>query len=116
MERDRARQEAIKTLNLRITEPAEADFAEIWAYLAAEASDAVATRFFDALERKCVALCTTPHIGAPRDVFRRGLRVVFHGAYALYYITTGDDLVIVRVLHGARDVAALADRGGFGGA
>jgi toxin ParE1/3/4 len=39
--------------------------------------------------------------------------VSFHGAYALYYLPTATELVIVRVLHGARDVAALAARGGF---
>jgi toxin ParE1/3/4 len=46
-------------------------------------------------------------------MFAPGLRVTFHGSYALYYIHTDDELVIVRVLHGARDAAALADRGAF---
>jgi toxin ParE1/3/4 len=41
------------------------------------------------------------------------LRVTFHGAYAIYYRPLADAVVIVRVLHGARDVGALAERGGF---
>jgi toxin ParE1/3/4 len=42
-----------------------------------------------------------------------GLRVTFRGAYAIYYMPLPDAIVIIRVLHGARDVAALAERGGF---
>jgi len=39
---------------------------------------------------------------------------MFHGAYAIYYTPLPDAVVVVRVLHGARDAAAaLAERGGF---
>jgi toxin ParE1/3/4 len=41
------------------------------------------------------------------------LRVTFHGAYAIYYRPMPDAVVIIRVLHGARDAAAIAMRGGF---
>jgi toxin ParE1/3/4 len=33
--------------------------------------------------------------------------------YAIYYKPLSDAVVIVRVVHGARDVAAIAERGGF---
>ena len=52
-------------------------------------------------------------IGPRRESFAAGLRVTFHGPYAIYYTPGTDDLVIIRVLHGARDAAAIADRGGF---
>jgi toxin ParE1/3/4 len=39
--------------------------------------------------------------------------VTFHASYAIYYRVETDAIVIVRVLHGARDVAGLAERGGF---
>ena len=55
----------------------------------------------------------SPLIGSQRATLAPGLRVFFHGAYALYYAPRGDDLVLVRVLHGARDVDAIAERGGF---
>jgi toxin ParE1/3/4 len=42
-----------------------------------------------------------------------GLRVTFHRTYAIYYRPDPEEVVIVRVLHGARDVTAIADRGGF---
>lgn len=54
-----------------------------------------------------------PGSGAPRDQLARGLRVLFHRAYAIYYLAGAAEVVIVRVIHGARDAAALAERGGF---
>jgi len=51
--------------------------------------------------------------GPSREQFAAGLRVTFEGNYAIYYTSTATELVIIRVLHGARDAAALADRGGF---
>ena len=54
-----------------------------------------------------------PMAGPSREQFAAGLRVTFEGNYAIYYTSTATELVIIRVLHGARDAAALADRGGF---
>jgi toxin ParE1/3/4 len=96
-----------------LTDAAETDLAELWAYIALEASEAVATRFLDAVENTFRPLLHSPQIGAKRDMFAPGLRVTFYGAYAIYYTATAEHLVIVRVLHGARDTAALAERGGF---
>jgi toxin ParE1/3/4 len=53
-------------------------------------------------------------LAAPaRDQLASGLRVTFHGAYAIYYQPRPDEIVIIRVLHGARDTAAIAEHGGF---
>jgi len=41
------------------------------------------------------------------------LRVSFSGNYAIYYLNNEREIVVVRVLHGARDAAALAEHGGF---
>ena len=54
-----------------------------------------------------------PMLGAAREGLTANLRVVFHEPYAIYYLPHPDAIVIVRVLHGARDVAALSRRGGF---
>jgi len=48
-----------------------------------------------------------------REQFAPGLRARFVGNYAIYYLNDERELVIVRVLHGARDAAALATKGGF---
>jgi toxin ParE1/3/4 len=43
-----------------------------------------------------------------------GLRVTFCERYAIYYLVRADEVVLVRILHGSRDVDAIADEGGFG--
>jgi len=54
-----------------------------------------------------------PEGGPRREQLAPGLRVTFHAPYAIYYMPLADAVVVVRVLHGARDAAALAERGGF---
>ena len=55
-------------------------------------------------------------LAAPaRNQLAPGLRVTFHGVYAVYYRPLPGAVVIVRVLHGARDATAIADHGGFKG-
>jgi toxin ParE1/3/4 len=40
--------------------------------------------------------------------------VIFHDEkYAIYYLPRPDEIVIVRVLHGSRDIASIAEEGGF---
>ncbi|MGO9931900.1 MAG: type II toxin-antitoxin system RelE/ParE family toxin [Steroidobacteraceae bacterium] len=85
----------------------------MWAYLATEASEPIATRLLTAIERKFYPLLRLPLMGSPREQFEAGLRVIFHSPYAIYYLPTERELVIVRVLHSARDAAAVADQGGF---
>ena len=51
---------------------------------------------------------------AAREQLAPGLRVILHSPYAIYYKPLSDAVVIIRVIHGARDVAALTKRGGFG--
>lgn len=50
-------------------------------------------------------------IGVRREHLGAGLRVIFHNPYAIYYRHTETEVIIVRVLHGARDVAAIAGQG-----
>ena len=87
--------------------------AEIWSYIASQASAMVATRLLTRIEMSCRSLLGFPGSGTARDPFAEGLRVMFEGNYAIYYMVSETELVIVRVLHGARDAAALAERGGF---
>lgn len=48
-----------------------------------------------------------PEIGPSREQLAPGLRAQFHKAYVIYYRATETELIIVRVLHGARDAVAL---------
>jgi plasmid stabilization system protein ParE len=44
------------------------------------------------------------HGGVPRDAILAGLRLVIHGRYNIYFRVTDTDTIILRVLHGARDM------------
>lgn len=56
-----------------------------------------------------------PEAGAPRPTLGMGLRVVFHERYAVYYPPMPAEVVVIRVLHGARDARAVGEGGGFEG-
>ncbi|MBF0136857.1 MAG: type II toxin-antitoxin system RelE/ParE family toxin [Magnetococcales bacterium] len=100
-------------LILRLTDTAEADLAEIWSFVASESSEATATRLLAKIENTSRLLLEFPLSGTARNQFAAGLRVILEGNYAIYYTVSEAELVIVRVLHGARDTATLARRGGF---
>jgi toxin ParE1/3/4 len=57
--------------------------------------------------------CHFPNSGPARDQLGKGLRIGFSGNYAIYYTPTESELIIVRVLHGARDAVAVSASGGF---
>jgi toxin ParE1/3/4 len=44
---------------------------------------------------------------AARNQLAPGLRALPYGDYVIYYMAKPDELVIVRVLHGARDARAI---------
>jgi toxin ParE1/3/4 len=62
-----------------------------------------------------IDLTLFPEAHPTRDALAKGLRVAFQGNYALYHAVQHPELIIVRVLHGARDAAAIAEKGGFSG-
>jgi toxin ParE1/3/4 len=54
-----------------------------------------------------------PNAGVSREMLAPGLRATFLGNYTIYYLLRTEEVVVVRVLHAARDAAALAGQGGF---
>lgn len=66
-----------------------------------------------AIETACEPLRHFPLSGPVRAQLAPDLRVMFHSPYAIYYVPKEDAVVIVRVIHGARDIAAIAEHGGF---
>jgi toxin ParE1/3/4 len=65
------------------------------------------------LQKHFQPLRNFPLLGPARGQLAPKLRVTFHRPYAIYYKPLRDSIVIVRVLHGARDVLAIAERGGL---
>jgi toxin ParE1/3/4 len=88
---------------------AAADLAEIWAFIGAD-SPAAADAFVQQITGKFEPLRQFPELGAVREQLAPGLRALPYRDYVIYYLAEPDALVIVRVLHGARDARAI-----FGG-
>lgn len=100
---------------MRLTHSAEQDLAELWAYIAAQASEIVATSFLVQLQAQYENLVRFPESGAPRDQLVPGLRVQLFRGYASYYRVEERYVIIVRVLSGRQDITALAGAAGFEG-
>jgi toxin ParE1/3/4 len=73
----------------------------------------VATRLLSAIEAAFQPILQFPLAGPSRDRLSAGLRVTFQSPYAIYYRHFNDTIVIIRILHGARDTASLAEQGAF---
>ncbi|MGD0482018.1 MAG: type II toxin-antitoxin system RelE/ParE family toxin [Terracidiphilus sp.] len=92
---------------------ARKDLREVAAYLLIEASEAVAVRFEKAVQNATHTLAGMPGIGVPCS-FRnpelhdmRRLTVKGFENWLLFYRDTEDRIDVIRVLHGARDIAAV---------
>ena len=76
----------------------------------------IADRFSGAVAAGIEAALKTPKAGAPKHVSNgalAGLRtwpVKGFGEFRIYYLLRGDAFMVIRVLHGKRDIAAILDK------
>lgn len=84
------------------------DLIAIWAYVAERDVDA-ADRLIDRIGDRLRMLSGSPMIGTPRPELAGDLRSFVVGRYVLFYRPVGEGVVLVRVLHGARDLRAALD-------
>ncbi len=103
-------------MNVFVRTAAREDILRQYLYYLIE-KDAVraAERFLDAVQAATEKLCRMPSMGAPKTLDNpslSGLRswpVSGFPAMRIYYIHSGDDLRIIRVLHGKRDINPLLE-------
>jgi toxin ParE1/3/4 len=93
----------------RLALQAAADLDDIWYYVAIESGSAeVADRFVDSITERFLLLAGHSYLGRPRDDdFGIGLRSFPVGEYVIVYIVEGNDVLILRVAHGRRDMEDL---------
>ena len=96
-------------MDFRVAPQAESDLDEIWYFLATESSNVdVADRVIDSITARFVLLARQPYIGRRRDEdLRPGVRSFVVGEYVIAYRVDGDNVLILRVLRGSRDIEAL---------
>jgi toxin ParE1/3/4 len=90
---------------------ADSDLDDIWYYIATESGSVeTADRHIDSITERFYLLSRNPYIGRRRDDdLRPGLRSFPAGQYILIYRIENDDVVILYVIRGNRDLEALLD-------
>lgn len=98
----------MKALGIVFQRQAQKDVDAIAHYIAGDNPEA-AERFFTVLDDLCKLLTQTPDIGSAR-IFQNnlllGLRILplkKFEKYLVFYRLCGDEIEIIRVIHGARD-------------
>ena len=69
-------------------------------------SPRAAGKTLTAIERKCKMLARLPRLGRRREELAPGLRSFAVGSYVVFYRAMRGGVEIIRVLHGARDIAS----------
>lgn len=93
-------------LELEISPEAENDLLETWLYIA-EDQPINADRYLDKLQGKAQKLAAFPDLGRDRPELAEGLKSFPVDRYNLYYTAIESKLILVRVLPGDRDIAAI---------
>ncbi len=93
----------------RLLPEAETELDDIWLYVArASGSIEIADRLLDTISGCFWMLAQHPRMGRRRDAdLRPELRSFPVGEYIVIYRIAGDEVLILRVMHGSRDIAAL---------
>ena len=97
-------------LELRLTPRAEADLEDIWRYSSGEWGPEQADHYVDALAETFRALCETPGMARERLELSPPARVHPTGRHVVVYLVEGETLMVVRVLGGRQDWAAVLSK------
>ncbi|GGA56189.1 plasmid stabilization protein [Edaphobacter acidisoli] len=93
----------------RVSVRAEIDLDDIWYFIAKESSSIeIADHLVDSLTSRFILLAQHPYLGRSRDhEFGTGTRSFPVGEYVIIYAVEEQDVLILRVVHGRRDLEAL---------
>ena len=88
------------------TAAAEVDLLDIWSYIARDSTRA-ADGLLDSIAAACNVLADNPAAGRLREELAPNLRSIAVGKYIVFYRPAQNGIVVIRILHGARDLPAL---------
>jgi len=96
----------------RLSRQASADIRAIWDYLGVAKDDPTAAhRQVETLFERFQLLATHPLMGQSREDLRSGLRAFAAGSYVILYYPMKDGIQVAGVVHGARDIESMFERG-----
>src|ERR1700752_691516 len=93
----------------RVSPEAESELLNIWYYVAKESGNTeIADRLIDSIAARFYLLDRPPHIGRRRDEdLRPGLRSFAVREYVIIYRVEKQDVLILHIFRGSRDLEAL---------
>ena len=91
---------------LVILPAARMDLIEIGDFIALDNPERAAS-FVAEIESRMIEVAERPGSFPARDELHQGLRAARHGRYLIFFVEAEDEVRIVRVLHGARDLPSL---------
>ena len=93
----------------RVAQRTEADLDDIWLYVAKESSSVeIANRLIDTITDRIFTLARFPYMGRSREEdFGPGHRSLAVGEYVIVYCVENEDVLVLRVVHGRRQLEAL---------
>ena len=93
----------------QVAPQAEAELDSIWYYVANESgSIEIADRLIDSITERFLLLSRNPRLGRRRDEeLRPGLRSFPAGEYIILYRIEVEDVLILHVIRGSRNIEAL---------
>jgi toxin ParE1/3/4 len=92
---------------VRFTARAREDLLDIWVHVARHSGESVADRVLDSIEQSSRMLQEHPRLGRARPEIQPEARSIVIERWLALYRVTEDGVQIVRILDGARDVAAI---------
>jgi toxin ParE1/3/4 len=93
-------------MRLVFTPLAEQDIEAIADYIAAD-KPARALSFVRELRTQCNRITLNPSGYRLRPELGDGIRSCAHGNYVIFFVASPDEVTIVRILHGARDLPTI---------
>ena len=93
----------------RLSAPARADLDSIWRYTSEQWNQAQADRCIDGLTLRMVLLSRNKALWIDRSDIGDGLFSVSESRHVIFFQSTGETILIVRVLHDRMDVARHID-------
>lgn len=92
---------------IRFTPRAREDLLDIWAYIAEHTGLSSADRIFDQIEKTCRLLQEHPRMGRVRTDIADNARSIIVERWIVLYRLDKDEVQIVRVVDGVRDLARI---------
>lgn len=98
----------MKAYQVTFSELARRQLFEIYDYIADQADPITALGYIERIEAYCRGFSTIAERGTLRDDLRPGLRLVgFERRVTIAFAVAGDQVVILQILYGGRNVDAL---------